>query len=155
GIGVGMFAVRLAMRLYDQRTLPSEARMPIRPRPTSCTYCFTPPPLETTIEEYPAPSLPDSPSISGAAARHCSSPVCLLSLTTIAPLPPGVHSTLSPSTSGASENPQPDIMRPFHSWRNDFCQRTSPSVDRQTMEPLEVTTYRRFPSTVGVHREPG
>ncbi len=39
-----MLAVPFATRLYTHSVLPSLARTPITPRPTSCTYCLTPAP---------------------------------------------------------------------------------------------------------------
>ena len=58
------------------------------------TYCRTPPPSEMTGEAYPAPS--------GPAAFQMVSPVFLLRATIMASLPPGVQTSLSPSTRGDS-----------------------------------------------------
>src|SRR5262245_56779555 len=107
-IEVGMFAVPLAIRLYCHSSFPSVARTPISPLPMSCTYCFKPQAFETTIHEYPAPPLPPLPLLdveSLIADRQTSLPVSLSRATSIAPLPPGVHSTHGPSTSGDSEKP--------------------------------------------------
>ena len=85
--------------------------MPTSPRPSSCTYCFTPAPFEITIEEYPAPSFPLGPR-SGTAALQISLPVALSTATSAASRAPGVKTRRSPSTSGDSLQPQPDIIRP-------------------------------------------
>src|SRR5690349_7311018 len=125
------------------------------PRPTSWMYCFTPAPCEMTIEEYPAPSLPFAPRSPTTRVCHTSLPVSLSSATIIASAAPGVHRTQSPSTSGDSEKPQPDIIRPPHSVLKSRDQISLPSaVFKHTILPLEAMAYSRSPSMLGVQREP-
>src|SRR5689334_22612411 len=146
-MGVGMLAVLLAMPSYSQRSLPSLARTPMTPWPMSCTYCFTPPPCETTIDEYPAPPLPLE---AGIFVRQISLPVSLSRATIIASPDPRVQSTHSPSTRGDSENPQPDIIRPPHSFLKSLDQTSLPSaVFKQAILPLEAMAKSRSPSMLG------
>src|SRR4051812_22528711 len=121
------------------------------PRPTSCTYCFTPQAWETTIEEYPAPSLP---SADGSSECQISRPVSLSRATIMALVAPGVQRTQSPSTSGDSENPQPDIISPCQSLKSRDQISLPSAVFRQTILPLEAIAYSRSPSMLGVQREP-
>jgi hypothetical protein len=134
--------------------LPSDARTPTRPRPTSWTYCFTPPPFEITIEEYPAPSLPLVPR-SVAAVRQISLPVFLSRATSSAFFAPGVTSSRSPSTSGDSLHVHIDIIWPPKSAGRLLRQRSLPvAASRATRSPAVPSAYTRSPSTVGVPRGP-
>src|SRR5262245_39609229 len=104
-----MLAMLFATLLLPHMNQPSDARILTRPLPMSWMYCFTPPPFEITMDEYPAPSAPLRP-IDPNAARQISLPVVLSRATIAALAPPGVTITRSPSTSGDSENIQLDIM---------------------------------------------
>src|SRR5260370_37319112 len=96
-MGVGMFAVLRPSRSYFHRNRPSSAATPTTPAARSWTYWRMPPTSATTMEEYPAVG-----SSTGAAHFQMTAPVVLFSATRIASLPPGVHTSFSPSTRGDS-----------------------------------------------------
>src|SRR5687767_1930488 len=102
-----------------------------------------------TMEEYPAESV-------NALQRQSSLPD-LRSSATIAPsLPPGVQTMRSPSTSGDSEYPQPDIILPAKSLFRFLRQFSCPVlVSRQTKSPNWPSATTTSLSTVGVQRGPG
>src|SRR3954467_2527237 len=100
-----MFAVFPATVAFRHNGLPPAARTPTAPPvlPSTVTYCSTPAALHFTIELYPAP-----PQFS-TFARQTSAPVFRSSATTAASSAPGVHTIRSPSISGLSLYPHPDI----------------------------------------------
>src|SRR5439155_4966274 len=87
------------------RTVPPSAATPKTLRSVICTYCRTPPIPAGTIEQYAAESVK-------SFVRHTVFPL-FLSSARIVPLgPPGVQTTLSPSTRTDSAYPHPDIIWP-------------------------------------------
>ena len=107
------------------------------------------------MEEYAAPSPPCGPR-SGTADRQISLPERLSSATSVAARPPGVTTTLLPSTSGDSRNFHLDIIRPPKSLLRFLRQRSLPVAASTHTRSLSVpSAYTRSPSTVGVPRGPG
>src|SRR5438067_11982999 len=101
------------------------------PAPMSCTYCLTPAASETTIDEYPEP-LPAPP---GTAHFQIGLPVDLSRATIVAFAPPGVQTSLSPSTRGDSQNFQLGTDPP-KSLTKLLCQTFLPSAAfRHTRSP--------------------
>ena len=84
--------------------------MPQPPRRTSATM----------IDEYVA--LAPSPVL-----RHRTSPVILSRAASVPSSPPGEQTTWSPSTSGDSLYPHPDISLPLRSFVRLFCQTSLPA----------------------------
>src|SRR6185436_21049698 len=103
-IGVGITAV-VPARFAFHKIFPSSGLIPTTLSPVNCTYCFTPPISQGTMEEYAAVSVK-------SFVRQITSPVCLLRATTAPLRPPGVQISFSPSMVGDSEYPQPLIMAP-------------------------------------------
>src|SRR5262249_21444426 len=81
---------------------------------------------------------------------HNALPLSLASATIVAPLPPGVTISRSPSTSGDSQYCQPPQTPPKSLCRLRRHNRL-PAVSRQTRSPAWPSAYTRSPSTVGVH----
>src|SRR5512139_340272 len=91
----------------------------------------------------------------GTADFQISAPFRLLSATIVASLPPGTHTTTSPSTRGDSAYAHVGASPP-KSVRRDFCQRTLPvAASRQARSPSDPRAYSTAPSTVGVDRAAG
>src|SRR5262245_20899864 len=147
-----MFAPKSTVFAYRHSTLPVFASTDTTPLRRNVTYCFTPPASSGTIEEYSAESFPST------GAFQSTSPVFLLSATSVASLPPGLQITLSPSTKTDSVYDQlimsvPTL--PAKSLARSFVHFTLPSVPRQHSSPADARQYRRSPLTVGVERVPG
>src|SRR5689334_11696401 len=114
------------LRSARQRTLPESAATPTTLASVSWTYCRTPPISAGTREEYAALSVK-------SVVRQTTSPLFLLSARIVPLGPPGVQTTLSPSTRTDSAYPQPDIILPPKSFSRLLCQTTFPvSASRQT-----------------------
>src|SRR6266481_3761643 len=110
-------------------------------------YCRTPPISAGTNEEYWAAS-------AKSLQRQSSAPL-VLSSATIAPLlPPGVKTTLLPSTSGDSAYPQLGADPP-KSFSRFLCQRSLPvAVSKQPKSPYCPSAKSNSPSALGAPRGP-
>src|SRR3954463_4924457 len=127
-----MLATFPATRASRHNNFPSDARTPTAPPlfPITVTYCSTPPALHFKIELYPPP-----PQFS-ILARQISFPVFRSRAASAAPSAPGVHTTRSPSISGLSLNPHPDIIFPPKSLLKFFRHTSAPSpADMHTKSP--------------------
>src|SRR5262245_47644952 len=102
-----MLAVWLATLPYCQRNSPSLAATPITAFRSQVTYMRTPPTSAGMTDAYPAPPA------SGHLVVQIALPVRLSRAASAAVGPPGVQTSLSPSTSGDSLNPQPLIILPW------------------------------------------